>query len=93
MEGGPWGVPLCQLHATFESQPHNPAAQPTTPPSYLRVPHHRRKSIDVLKEMFRDELSKDDWRLVIKLKKVGGRLRGCLVDSRWFAQRGVALLP
>lgn len=32
----------------------------------------RRKSIDVLKEMFRDELSKDDWRLVIKLKKVGG---------------------
>lgn len=37
----------------------------------------RRKSIDVLKEMFRDELSKDDWRLVIKLKKVGraGRLR------------------
>ncbi len=31
----------------------------------------RRKSIDVLKEMFRDELSKDDWRLVIKLKKVG----------------------
>ncbi|KAL4860126.1 Eukaryotic translation initiation factor 5B [Chlorella vulgaris] len=29
-----------------------------------------RKSINVLKDMFRDELSKDDWRLVIKLKKV-----------------------
>lgn len=29
-----------------------------------------RKSIDVLKEMFRDELGKEDWKLVIRLKKV-----------------------
>jgi translation initiation factor 5B len=28
-----------------------------------------RQSIDMLKENFRDELSKDDWRLVIELKK------------------------
>ena len=28
-----------------------------------------RKSIDVLKNMFRDELGRDDWRLVVKLKK------------------------
>lgn len=48
----------------------------------------RRKSIDVLKEMFRDELSKDDWRLVIKLKKVGGagsltlHLGVCVVGGR-----------
>ena len=29
-----------------------------------------RESIDVLKAMFRDEMSKDDWRLIIRLKKV-----------------------
>lgn len=29
-----------------------------------------RKSIDILKTMFRDDLSKDDWRLVVRLKKV-----------------------
>ena len=29
-----------------------------------------RKSINLLKEHFKDELSKDDWRLVLKLKKV-----------------------
>lgn len=57
----------------------------------------RRKSINVLKDMFRDELSKDDWRLVIKLKKVGrggaraqpkGRLRqaACV---RWAGQAAV----
>jgi translation initiation factor 5B len=28
-----------------------------------------RKSIDVLKNLFREELTKDDWRLVVKLKK------------------------
>lgn len=27
-----------------------------------------RKSINLLKEFFRDELEKDDWRLVVKLK-------------------------
>ena len=37
---------------------------------YRPPPYRRRKSINVLKEMFRDELSKDDWRLVIKLKKI-----------------------
>lgn len=31
-----------------------------------------RESINVLKEHFRDELGKEDWRLVIKLKKVFG---------------------
>jgi len=29
-----------------------------------------RKSINLLKEHFKDDMSKDDWRLVIKLKKV-----------------------
>lgn len=29
-----------------------------------------RKSINILKDHFRDDLSKDDWRLVVKLKKV-----------------------
>ena len=38
----------------------------------LPSPLDRRKSINVLKDMFRDELSKDDWRLVVKLKKVRG---------------------
>lgn len=46
---------------------HLPASPPTPPPC---VPCRSRKSIDVLKDMFRDELSKDDWKLVIKLKRV-----------------------
>jgi translation initiation factor 5B len=29
-----------------------------------------RKSIDLLKENFRDEMTRPDWQLVIKLKKV-----------------------
>ena len=29
-----------------------------------------RDSIDALKEYFKDEMNKDDWKLVIKLKKV-----------------------
>ena len=29
-----------------------------------------RKSINILKDMFREEMTKDDWRLVIRLKKV-----------------------
>lgn len=29
-----------------------------------------RDSIDALKNYFKDEMEKDDWRLVIKLKKV-----------------------
>lgn len=29
-----------------------------------------RKSIDILKDMFREDLTKDDWRLVVRLKKV-----------------------
>jgi len=29
-----------------------------------------RKSINLLKEHFKDDLGKDDWRLVLKLKKV-----------------------
>ena len=31
-----------------------------------------RKSIDLLKKHFKDDLEKDDWRLVIKLKKMFG---------------------
>ena len=30
----------------------------------------RRKSINVLKDMFRDEMTKADWQLVMRLKKV-----------------------
>jgi translation initiation factor 5B len=29
-----------------------------------------RKSIDLLKANFKDDLGKDDWRLVIKMKKI-----------------------
>ena len=29
-----------------------------------------RESIDMLKEYYRDELGKDDWMLVVKLKKI-----------------------
>jgi hypothetical protein len=39
-------------------------------PARPSLPLSRRKSIDVLKEMFRDEMTKDDWILVMKLKKV-----------------------
>lgn len=31
-----------------------------------------KQSIEALKENFRDDMSKDDWKLVIKLKKVFG---------------------
>ncbi|KDD76282.1 hypothetical protein H632_c285p0, partial [Helicosporidium sp. ATCC 50920] len=31
-----------------------------------------RRSIDVLKDLFRDDLSRDDWKLVVRLKKVFG---------------------
>jgi hypothetical protein len=31
-----------------------------------------RKSIDALKEHFRNDLAKDDWKLVMKLKKIYG---------------------
>jgi len=31
-----------------------------------------RKSIDVLKEHFREDLDRDDWILVVKLKKLFG---------------------
>lgn len=33
-----------------------------------------KQSIEALKENFRDDMSKDDWKLVIKLKKVFGIL-------------------
>ena len=33
-----------------------------------------RKAIDLLKELYRDELTKDDWQLVLKLKKMFGVL-------------------
>ena len=38
-------------------------------PVYSRI---SRESIDALKSHFKDELSNDDWRLVIDLKKVFG---------------------
>jgi translation initiation factor 5B len=31
-----------------------------------------RESIDALKDHFKDDMTKDDWRLVIKLKKMFG---------------------
>jgi len=34
------------------------------------VSHISRESIDVLKEAFRDSMSKEDWVLVVKLKKL-----------------------
>ena len=36
----------------------------------LQVSRISRESINALKEFFADEMGKDDWRLVIKLKKV-----------------------
>ena len=41
------------------------------PTVYSRI---TRESIDALKSHFKDELSNDDWRLVIDLKKVFGIL-------------------
>ena len=35
----------------------------------MLVSRMTRQSIDMLKENFRDELTKDDWRLVVELKK------------------------
>lgn len=29
-----------------------------------------RKTIDILKEYFRDEMTKDDWRLIMRMKKL-----------------------
>jgi len=34
------------------------------------ISHITRRSIDLLKANYRDELSLDDWRLVAKLKKI-----------------------
>ena len=34
------------------------------------VSHISRTSIDLVKEFYRDELSKDDWMLMVKLKKL-----------------------
>jgi hypothetical protein len=31
-----------------------------------------RKSIDLLKEHFKDDMGREDWRLVVRLKKVFG---------------------
>lgn len=31
-----------------------------------------RKSIDLLKEHFKEDMSRDDWRLIVKLKKTFG---------------------
>lgn len=36
------------------------------------VSHITRDSIDLLKESYRDELQKDDWQTVMKLKKIFG---------------------
>lgn len=61
---------------------HHPFTQASTPEQAARlygrhfdyrdelVSKITRKSIDIVKDMFRDEMSKDDWRLVIKLKKI-----------------------
>lgn len=46
---------------------------PTRPPvhahAHTQVSVISRESIDALKEYFKDEMTKDDWRVVIKLKK------------------------
>ena len=34
------------------------------------VSHISRRSIDVLKESYRDDLGKEDWKLLVKLKKL-----------------------
>ena len=34
------------------------------------VSHISRRTIDVLKEFYRDEMTKDDWRLLVRLKKL-----------------------
>ena len=39
-------------------------------PRLFRACLCRRKSINVLKDMFREEMTKPDWQLVMRLKKV-----------------------
>ena len=45
--------------------------------THLHAPHTHstktqltRKTIDVLKEYFRDEMSKEDWKLIMRMKKI-----------------------
>lgn len=40
--------------------------------TYLLYSHVSRKSIEVLKEHFKDQMTKADWKTVIKLKAVLG---------------------
>lgn len=53
----PWGVP--PTHPPFKAVLPHPGLALQPPPSSPS-----------LQEMFRDEMTKDDWKLVIKLKKV-----------------------
>ena len=39
---------------------------------YVFVSKLNRESIDLLKEHFRDDVPKDDWKLVVKIKKLLG---------------------
>ena len=39
---------------------------------YVFVFKLNRESIDLLKEHFRDDVPKDDWKLVVKIKKLLG---------------------
>ena len=71
----------CTPSQTLHPPPPREFLQPSRPEEAARaygrhfdhndelVSRISRKSINVLKAMFRDDLSKDDWRLVVKLKK------------------------
>jgi hypothetical protein len=60
------------LTLTLTPPPH-PSPPPPPHTHTLRdklVSRISRKSINVLKDMFREEMGKEDWQLVVKLKKV-----------------------
>ena len=69
------GTPARNLCARWRSpRPQDPPSNDRVKAGCLAqddlVSRISRKSINLLKQHFKDELSKDDWRLVVRLKKV-----------------------
>lgn len=57
---------LCTIPAVAKASTHTLHLAPCS----LQVSAVSRESIDALKQFFADDMTKDDWRLIIKLKKV-----------------------